>query len=221
LAKAFFFHGVLAAVEHRGALSRPLSTVIDIGANRGQFSLAVRAASPSCSIVAFEPLPGPAAVFRTVFKADVRTRFIQAAVGQVSTSQLMHVSGRDDSSSLLEISSLQEAIFPGTEEISTITVTVGPLSDFFDPAEIKAPALLKLDVQGFELQALIGCESLISQFDYVYCECSFIELYSGQGLAPEVIRWLDKRHFELCGVFNTSFDRVGQPIQADLLFRRQ
>jgi hypothetical protein len=133
----------------------------------------------------------------------------------------MHVSGRDDSSSLLEISALQEEVFPGTGEASTITVQVGPLSDFVESPEITRPALLKLDVQGFELQALIGCESLISQFDYVYCECSFVELYSGQALAPDIIRWLDRRHFVLSGVFNTSFDRVGQPIQADLLFRRQ
>jgi FkbM family methyltransferase len=220
LAKAFFFHRVLAAVEHRAALSRPLNTVIDIGANRGQFSLAARAAAPKSNIVAFEPLEAPANTFRTVFQSDSGTRLVQAAIGESSALQLMHVSARDDSSSLLEITALQEEIFPGTKEASITTVKVGPLAEFVDRNEIKSPALLKLDVQGFELQALEGCRSLITSFDYVYCECSFVELYSGQALAPKVVQWLSERGFPLCGVFNTSFDGRGQPIQADFLFSR-
>jgi FkbM family methyltransferase len=220
LAKAFFFHRVLAAIEHRGALSRPLNTVIDIGANRGQFSLAVRAAAPLCTIVAFEPLNEAADTFRLIFKYDTRTRLVQAAVGEISTSRLMHVSARDDSSSLLDISPLQEKLFPGTKEVSTVTVKVGPLAEFVETKEIRAPSMLKLDVQGSELSALVGSESIISLFDYVYCECSFVELYSGQALAPEIIRWLHDRRFLLRGVFNTAFDRAGQAVQADLLFQR-
>ena len=31
---------------------------------------------------------------------------------------------------------------------------------------------------------------MLSHFEWVYCECSFVELYSGQKLAPEVITLL-------------------------------
>lgn len=132
----------------------------------------------------------------------------------------MHISHRDDSSSLLSISSVQTAMFPGTEEIATTEVRVAPLDEFVTADDLMAPAMLKLDVQGFEYEALIGCESLLPRFDWVYCECSFVELYSGQKLAWEIIDWLSTRGFGLAGVFNPAYDRRGQTVQADFLFRR-
>jgi len=64
------------------------------------------------------------------------------------------VSASDDSSSLLPISQVQERLFPGTREVRTETIRVGHLADYVSPEEIVPPALLKLDVQGFELGAL-------------------------------------------------------------------
>ncbi len=132
----------------------------------------------------------------------------------------MHVSGRDDSSSLLPISSVQTTLFPGTGEVATAEVRVGPLEEFVRPEELRSPAMLKLDVQGFEYEALIGCESMLPHFAWVYCECSFVEFYSGQKLAWEVIDWLASKRFRLEGIFNPSYDDKGQTIQADFLFRR-
>lgn len=219
LRHAFFKYLVMAGVEHKAALSRPLETVVDIGANRGQFSLAARAIS-GAKVVSFEPLPDVAVIFQKVFAGDASVKLHVAAVGQKAERKLIHLSARDDSSSLLEIGDAQSENFPGTHEVGTLEVEVGPLDQFLTKAEIVRPAMLKLDVQGFELQALAGCQSLIGNFDYVYCECSFIELYKGQKLAGEVIRYLGELGFDLSGMYNPSYDSVGNCIQADLLFSR-
>lgn len=92
------------------------------------------------------------------------------------------------------------------------------LADALPAADIEAPALLKLDVQGFELQALAGCEPLLDRFAWVYVECSFVELYAGQAFADEVIAWLRERSFSLRGVFNMTYDAKGVALQADFLF---
>jgi len=81
--------------------------------------------------------------------------------------------------------------------------------------------MLKLDVQGYELSALTGCESLLRHFDWVYCECSYVEFYAGQKLAGEVIEWLAARGFALDGIFNPACDERGQTVQADFLFMRK
>jgi len=219
LRTAFFKHLVMAGVEHKAVLSRPLLTVIDIGANRGQFALAVRAISDA-KVISFEPLPGPASVFRKVFAGDQHVLLHQAAIGPRPEQKTMHVSGRDDSSSLLPISSVQTTMFPGSGEVTTAEVRVGRLEEFVKAAELGSPALLKLDVQGFEYEALVGCESLLSHFDWVYCECSFVEFYSGQKLAWKVIDWCTSKGFQLVGIYNPAYDRCGKAIQADFLFER-
>jgi FkbM family methyltransferase len=221
LFQALFRHRVLAGAEHRHILSCDLGTVIDIGANRGQFALAIRQWAPKARVISFEPLPGPASIFRRVFSGDGKVSLHQAAVGPAAVRQKMHVSARDDSSSFLPISLAQTTMFPGTEEVATVVVHVGPLEEFVNPDELQSPAMLKLDVQGFEYEALIGCESMLPHFDWVYCECSFVELYSGQRLACDVINWLARKGFRLEGVFNSAYDARGQAIQADFLFSRK
>jgi len=128
------------------------------------------------------------------------------------------VSASDDSSSLLPISQVQERLFPGIGEVRTETIRVGPLADYVSPEEIVPPALLKLDVQGFELGALRGCADLLKCFAHVYAECSFVELYTGQALAHEVINWLYERGFKLSGIYNVSYDKAGQAVQGDFLW---
>lgn len=217
-------HGhVAAGVEHARVLRQlgPVCTVIDIGANRGQFALAARHCFPEARIVSFEPLRGPGAVYRAVFANDPLAVLIETAVGPEAGDALIHVSARDDSSSLLPIAAAQTELFPGTSEVGTTTVRVSRLADHIAPKAIKTPALLKLDVQGFELQALAGCEDLLERFFWVYVECSFVELYERQSLADEVIAWLHGRNFALSGIYNTTYDRAGKAIQGDFLFERR
>ncbi len=221
LANALLRQHVLACAEHRRVLRPELATVVDIGANRGQFALAARYWAPNSRVISFEPLPSPARVFRSLFAGDSRVTLHEAAVGPHAERREMHVSARDDSSSLLPISNLQSKIFPGTAEVSKVAVKVAPLGAFVKLDDIAAPAMLKLDVQGFEYEALCGCESLLSRFDFIYCECSFVELYSGQRLASDVIAWLSERGFRIKGMFNPAYDKRGQPIQADFLFLRE
>lgn len=221
LMRALVRHRVLAGAEHRYVLSRELNSVVDIGANRGQFSLAVRQWAPKARVISFEPLPGPAAIFRSVFSNDDHVLLHQAAIGPLAEQKTMHVSARDDSSSLLPISSVQTAMFPGTDEIATAEVRVGRLEEFVQADALRSPAMLKLDVQGFEYESLIGCESMLPLFDWVYCECSFVEFYSGQKLASDVIDWLARKGFNLDGIHNSTYDRCGQAVQADFLFLRK
>ena len=219
--RALLRHRVAAGVEHAGVLRNlgPVRTVVDIGANRGQFALAARHCSPDARILSFEPLAGPAALYRAVFAGD-GTRLVEAAIGPAPGEATIHLSARDDSSSLLPITARQNALFPGTAEAGTAIIQVTRLSDALPAGEIAAPALLKLDVQGFELQALAGCEDVLGRFAWVYVECSFMELYAGQSLADEVIAWLRERGLRLMGVYHMAYDDRGRAVQADFLFGR-
>ncbi len=222
LFSAFLRHNVAAGVEHRVVLS-PLSCkhVVDIGANRGQFALIARKYFPAAKIDSFEPLQEPADRFQALFSNDCSTQLHRLAIGLNEGEVAIHVSSRDDSSSLLPITDTQSMLFPGTAECETRMIHVAPLKDIIPVDEIQEPALLKVDVQGFEMEVLRGCAELLERFQYIYVECSFVELYAGQAFADEVIAFLRERNFILEGVYNPCYDKNGRAVQADFFFVAQ
>jgi hypothetical protein len=106
-------------------------------------------------------------------------------------------------------------------EVGQEAVPVVRLAQMLTAKDLMPPAMLKLDVQGYERQALEGCSDLLLRFDFVYVECSFVELYAGQSLASEVTSHLHATGFDLAGVYNNYYDKKGMAIQADFLFRRR
>jgi FkbM family methyltransferase len=211
--------GVFASTEHDRVIGDlNLSTVVDIGANRGQFALCVKRLYPNAKIFSFEPLRKPAESYRKLFARDPRVRLFHHAISKASGSAAMYVSRWDVSSSILPFAQAQHDNFPFTEESRRETVSMATLSDCLDPGAIEGAALLKLDVQGYELTALQGCEDLLARFRYVYVEASFVELYVGQALATEVIAYLFSKGFKLICVANPSCGNARRPIQADFLF---
>lgn len=213
--------GVGAAIEHRAVIApMALETVVDVGANVGQFSLLVRALHPRARIVAFEPLARAAARYRRVFARDPGAVLHEAAVAPRPGAATLHVSASPDSSSLLPITERQTTLFPGTEAVGTVRVEAGPLDAFVTRADLAPPALLKIDVQGFELEVLRASLSLLAAFDRIYVEASYEELYEGQALAGDVAAFLAGQGFAEAGRFNVDRDRDGRPVQADFLFRR-
>jgi FkbM family methyltransferase len=212
---------VAASTEHDRILpGLALNTIVDIGANRGQFALCVRRLYPQAQIYSFEPLSRPARSWLRNFGSDPRARLFRKAIAAQSGSATMHVSRWDVSSSLLPFAQAQHDNFPLTQEASREVVETTLLEACLDAQEIREPALLKLDVQGYELTALQGCGALLDRFNYVYVEASFIELYVGQALATEVIRFLFERGFKLLCVANLSSGASRRPIQADFLFSK-
>jgi FkbM family methyltransferase len=197
------------------------NTIVDIGANKGQFSLASRNWAPKAKIISFEPLLEPSSIFIEIFKSDPNVLLHQVAIGPVLEKKTMHLSAKIDSSSLLPMSDSQVKLFPGTFESGTIQIQAGRLCNYIDITDIVGPALLKLDVQGYEIDCLEGCTELLDRFDYVYVECSFLELYVGQKLAGHVISFLENRNYSLSSINNIYYDDDGLAIQADFLFKNK
>jgi FkbM family methyltransferase len=210
---------VAATVEHDALpLRRDLRTVIDVGANRGQFTLYALARFPSAHIVAFEPLPGAREQMVRLFKGEDRVQVVPFALGETDDELVMHLSAREDSSSLLPVGERQVSAFPGTDEVGTTRVNVRTLDKVLADRKLVGPALLKVDVQGFELPVLRGAEQTLRSFDQILVEASFAELYEGQALFPEVSRHLDEHGFHLVSGHISASDSSGRWLQGDFLY---
>ena len=209
-----------ASTEHLKALrNRQFATILDVGANRGQFALLCRTLYPQARIVSFEPLPRPANIYRYIFSGDDLVELNQTALGAVRGRLDMHVASDDDSSSILEIGRRQTQAF-GTREVERFPVVVERLDELVDGEDLVSPVLLKIDVQGFEAHVLRGAEKLLPAIDAVYVESSFVELYEGQALFADVWGLVSESGFSMQGVFNQHCNRAGVPLQADFLFIR-
>ena len=214
--------GIAPSHEHRAMLQGLglLNTIIDVGANVGQFALLALRVQPNAHIYSFEPLPNAADRFDAVIAGDPRVTLHRVALGAQEATLPIHVTSRADSSSLL-IPALQSIIYPGTHQVMTQDVRVLPLDSILSKDDLVGSALLKIDVQGYEQQVLAGCENNLQSFDWIFVELSFVELYSGQALAPAVQIWLAERGFNLAGVYADKSSYIdGRMIQADFLFRK-
>lgn len=214
-------HGIAAAIEHEATLrGLRLASLVDVGANKGQFALLARALFPEAIIHAFEPLDEEAARLAALFEGDATLFLHQMALGEDNGKATMHISGRADSSSLLPITPMQERYFRGTAPIARRTIAMARGDDALRETDLPRPLMIKLDVQGYELSVLRGMHDTLTRADYVHAEVSFVELYSGQPLADEVIAFLRLHRFRLSGIHNLTAGPAGEAVQADALFER-
>jgi FkbM family methyltransferase len=213
--------GVAAATEHHSvAFEHEFATVIDVGANRGQFGLFAARRFPGAELHCFEPLPEARETLASALGEHPRLRVHGVALGATNRTDTFNVAASDDSSSLLTATATQTASFPKTEVAERRSVEVARLDDIVPPQAVSRPCLLKVDVQGYELEVLRGAQAMLDVVDELLIECSFVELYEGQPLAAEIVALCADRGFPLAGVFSLVRDEGGRCLQGDFLFVR-
>lgn len=212
--------GVAPTIEHLPVLrGLEVDGIIDVGANRGQFSLACRIAKRHVPIIAFEPIPEEAATFEAIHGRDRNITLVKCALGDLKGDATLHLSSSLDSSSLLPIGTRQSELFPKTAESGSIKVPVQTLDESLPLMSGRRSQLLKLDVQGFELNVLKGGIQTLKTCKYVYAECSEVALYDGQALHGEVSGFLSTQGFRELDSFNHQF-HLTELIQADYLYSK-
>ena len=101
-------------------------------------------------------------------------------------------------------------------------VPIALLDDFLPKMKIKKQALLKIDVQGFELNVLKGGVKLLEQVDYLFLEVTYHTLYKGQPLFGDIYKYLNNRGFIFAGNLDTlTSPENGAILQSDALFIRK
>lgn len=215
------WYNVLPSFEHKAVIQQCFfDHVLDVGANRGQFSLFVNSLFPSIPVYAYEPLSCEADKFQRIHFLMDEVRLHRIALGSKIDETEFHISKSADSSSILPIGRLQEYLFPATKHASTCRVRVAPLDSFPDHWKKASRAFLKIDVQGYELEVLRGAVQALKHCAYVYVECSEVPLYDGQALRPAVQEFLEQHGFCHRSRQNETYDAQGTLIQADHLFER-
>jgi FkbM family methyltransferase len=188
-----FRHRFVYALNQHGVRS-----VLDIGANVGQFGRDLRRARFTGQILSLEPLGEAYRQLEAELAEDLAWTAERAAVSDRPGTLTMNVAGNSVSSSVLPMRTEHIAAAPAARYVSTEEVPATTVDDLvarhrLDPAS----TLLKIDVQGYEKSVLDGAGQTLPKFAAVRTEMSLVPLYDGQALMPEIMAYLDERGFDL------------------------
>lgn len=176
--------------------------VIDVGAYEGEWSRMAHRIFPDASILAVEPLHEKAARLESLSRSIHEIEYEQALLSaEAQESVPFHVNQTVSSV-------LPEAEEADAEQETRSTTTLDRLTD---GTTFSQPDLLKLDVQGYELEVLRGGERILGTHppELILMEVSLIEINDGAPLSADVTEFMDRtgyRLYDICSFMRRPYD---------------
>lgn len=170
--------------------------VIDAGANRGQWAGHALPVFPAARFDLVEPQPGcreeldrlarrhgRIAIHPVALAAAPGTvRMLGSGAGRTGTGAYVARPGEDEPDALEVAATTLDALFAGAAE----------------PVEAADRALLKLDLEGHELEALAGAAALLPRIEVIYTEVAFYEVHgNGRPIFADLLDALRGHGFQL------------------------
>jgi FkbM family methyltransferase len=201
----------------RRASIRP-TTVLDVGANVGQFSRAARSVLGAPIVHAFEPHAEAARSFRRNLAGERGVVLHEVALGAAPAAAELHRHASTLASSLRPVRSGATEAW-ARDQLTPAPVEVRRLDDVLGETDIRPPTLLKIDVQGTELDVLAGVGRHRASLTWLLVEVSFTQVYEGEPLFDEVHTHLAAQDWGLMWPVDALRGTDGSVAQLDLLYR--
>lgn len=200
----------------------PIRSILDIGANIGQFARRMRAEFPDADLYCFEPLPQ---AFESLSawarqQGGLVTTFNVAVGDAVGKIQMYHHINHSPSSSILRTTGAAERLYDFTKRQALVTVEQVTLDSVMDQLDqpLRQKILIKADVQGYEDRVIRGGEATFTQAFACILEVDVEELYQGQASFEQLVVLLRDRGFQYAGNLLQTLGNDGHVIFLDALF---
>jgi FkbM family methyltransferase len=201
--------------------SLEIDTVLDIGANIGQFTNTISALLPKAKIYSFEPIPECFEKLCISVKNHDNVKTFNIGLGAESGKISFQYNDFSPASSFLVSTSRLKESFPVADKASSMNVNISRLDDISKELKIGKSLLAKIDVQGYEDKVLAGGEVTLKQSKVIIVETSFEKLYEDQPLFDDIYHLLINWGFSYVGNVDQLEDpKDGKPLQCDAVFIR-
>ncbi|MBW4604815.1 MAG: FkbM family methyltransferase [Calothrix sp. FI2-JRJ7] len=192
--------------------------VCDIGASDGSWTKSISEVFPDASFHMFEPqaeAPEYKEGLAEVINSDIQCVLHPFALGSESAKLSLSISPNPLGSSLLVEGNSK--YFP-----SSTVVDIIPLDEMVKQSAIPYPQLLKLDVQGYELEILKGATSVLKHVEVILVESWLVRGYGSKTpLLLELSQWLAQHGFFLFDFSGNYRDERGILVAQDCFFVKQ
>ena len=180
--------------------------IIDVGGADGTTPKIFSKAFPNNNIYVFEPINENYIVIGKLIKEYPNIKLIAKAAGNIEGKTTINKASRITASSIFELNvDKDSAVFAdqlkdeGKESIEITTI------DNAIPSG-KAVLLMKIDVQGFELEVLKGAGRILTNTKVIVLEMNNHEYYKGAPKYYEIDEYLRKNNFVLYDIFPSLKD---------------
>lgn len=191
------------------------AAVLDIGANVGGWSRMCRRVFGPSRILAVEPQAQCEAELRQTANALGGMTIAQTLLGaRAAVAVPFYVNDFSGISSVL-----REPEAPAVGAVPTDMVT---LDELIASTGFPQPAMIKLDVQGYELEVMRGGAQTLAGAEVVLMEVNLLPIYEGAPLLHETVAFMADngfRAYDFCSAMRRPLDEA--LFQTDMIFVRQ
>lgn len=209
-------NSLLGALSHVRKLGWQPRTCLDVGAALGEFSLTCSRFFPEAEYLMIEPLEEYGPFLTTAVRRIPHAKHIPAAAA--SSEGAITVNVHKD---LVGSSLYRETEGPEVDGVERTVLGI-TLDGLCRKHGVASPYLLKIDVQGAELDVLNGAEQVLQECEYVILEVSLFKFFLEGPVFYDVVNFMKDRGFvvyDMWGFKYRPFDRaLGQ---VDIAFVRE
>ena len=193
--------------------------IVNGGAHRGDFVLAIRRVLPGASFICFEPTPDLVKDLRAMFVDDPRVAVVAAALGEVAGTAKFHLNASRATSSLLPSAGQTAGALGALVATQTLVeVEVTTIDAALAKLNRHEVDIIKLDLQGYDFRALLGATQALTHASVVVVEVWFAPIYEGAADYLQVCALMNERGFALYALTSLHYGNTDRLLWGDAVF---
>ena len=174
-----------------------VTTVLDVGANEGQYARMLREWGYRGKIVSFEPVMAALQRLDLERQGDPQWTSVNMALGNSDGETTINVTTSSVFSSILTPLPHLQKEFSTAAIVGTQKISVRRLDSVFEQYCSKDDvAFLKIDTQGYEREVLQGALQSLPRIIAVQMEVSLVPYYAGEATLSEHLGFMEEHGFD-------------------------
>lgn len=197
-----------------------IDTLLDVGANIGQYASKMRKIGYQKKIISFEPLKSAFEGLKKAASRDPNWLINNYALGNEDTTSTINIANNSYSSSILNMLPTHLSSAPESKYVAKQEIEIKKIDSIFPTFYTKAESvMIKIDTQGYEKNVIDGANESLHKIKIIQLEMSLVPLYENEMTYLEMIKYLDSKGYQLFGLENGFSDATtGQLRQVDGIF---